>query len=264
MPLIFEELTHKIRCCIYNLHNTVGVGYDEETYHNGLKHIFRKKQIPYSSRKTKELKYREEKIKSMEYDLLVYDKIILELKNLQTDFVQANYVQLISYLKHWKKNLGLLVNFGLPKVYIKRIPFSEKEKNIYENYEYIKNCISQEERLVLGKIRKAILNIYNDQGLGYGNLIYSKMVKIELNYQKIQYLKEPVIKVTLDNICLREYPISHFLIDNRVLLDVIALHEKIQFYDVAKTRTYLQALKLKTGLIVNFGKRQLQILGVRV
>ena len=33
-------------------------------------------------------------------------------------------------------------------------------------------------------------------------------------------------------------------------------------YDFARTKTYLSSLGLKFGLIVNFGKRQLQIYGV--
>jgi len=38
----------------------------------------------------------------------------------------GKYFQIISYLKFWKKSLGLLVNFGQEKVKVERVPFAEK------------------------------------------------------------------------------------------------------------------------------------------
>jgi len=53
------------------------------------------------------------------------------------------------------------------------------------------------------------------------------------------------------------------LIENRIVFDIKALHEKIDFYDIAKIQSYLRALGLKIGIIANFGKNALEIRGVR-
>ncbi len=46
MSLIYEDLTEILRGYIFETHNIQGVGYDEETYHQGL--IFHlKKRLPY-------------------------------------------------------------------------------------------------------------------------------------------------------------------------------------------------------------------------
>jgi PD-(D/E)XK nuclease superfamily len=54
-----------------------------------------------------------------------------------------------------------------------------------------------------------------------------------------------------------------WLIENRIICDIKALHEKIDFYDIAKIQPYLRALGLKIGIIANFGKNDLEIRGVR-
>lgn len=53
--------------------------------------------------------------------------------------------------------MGLLVNFGLQKVVVKGIPFSEKEKRINENYDFIKELLVDNDRKVSVRVRVAIL-----------------------------------------------------------------------------------------------------------
>ncbi|MCI0694763.1 GxxExxY protein [candidate division KSB1 bacterium] len=51
-------------------------------------------------------------------------------------FLQNHYVQIISELKLWQKDLGLLVNFGRLKTEFERIPFDEKEKKVVEVFKH--------------------------------------------------------------------------------------------------------------------------------
>jgi hypothetical protein len=52
-------------------------------------------------------------VHTFEADLLVWDKIILELKVLpRSGFASAHIAQIIHYLKCWKMDLGFLVNYG--------------------------------------------------------------------------------------------------------------------------------------------------------
>ena len=125
---IYEDLTHKLIGCFFNTHNGLGVGYDEKAYHKALERHFQKMGVEYQSKERKAIIHRNCKVREYEADFVVFKKIILELKTLQSKFLQANYVQIISELKLWNLRLGLLVNFGLQKVEIERIPFTEKEK----------------------------------------------------------------------------------------------------------------------------------------
>ena len=43
MELIYEDLTHELIGCFFQVHNSLGVGYDEFTYHKALERRFHKK-----------------------------------------------------------------------------------------------------------------------------------------------------------------------------------------------------------------------------
>ena len=65
-------------------------------------------------------------------DLVVEDKIILELK--AVEFMPKTFeTQLINYLKTTGYKLGLLVNFGAPKLYIKRLVWTDPRKSIIKD-----------------------------------------------------------------------------------------------------------------------------------
>ncbi len=123
MTLLHKELTFELRKCMIEVHNEIGAGFDEETYHQGLLRRFMKVGIPYVSKQQREVTHRGASIKVFELDYLADDKVIIELKCLRCGFLRANYVQILSYLKLWQKNLGLLVNWGFPRLQIKRMSF---------------------------------------------------------------------------------------------------------------------------------------------
>jgi len=264
MELIYKDLTHRIRRCIYDVHNALGTGYDEETYHNALILSLKKVGIPVRSKERRVLIHRDREIKKFELDLIVFDKIILELKSIQCDFLQPNYVQIISYLKLWQKHLGLLVNFGLPKAKIKRIPFTEKEKSIIEDYSYIEHLINHENREHLKNLRAAILSVHELHGLGFGENIYQGLIEAELDFRKVKYEIGKIIPVEYEGHVIRKFEMKLPLIEDKFVCLVTAIHDRIDFYDIAKLKTYMKALNIKIGLIVNFGKSSLEIHGVSI
>ncbi|MDZ7377218.1 MAG: GxxExxY protein [candidate division KSB1 bacterium] len=263
MGLIYEELTHQLIGCFFEVHNKLGVGYDEKAYHKALEKLFQMRGISFRSKERKTLSHRDCKVKDFEVDFIAFDKIILELKSLQSNFLQSNYIQILSELKLWDLRLGLLVNFGLQKVEFERIPFNEKEKRINENYDFIKSFITETERHVLGKLRDAILFIFNTHGLGYGESVYHKMLAIELDYRKINYQTQFPIEVRFEENIISTFKMKPILVENQIVCDIKALKDTIDFYDIAKIQSYLRALKLNIGIIVNFASDQLEIKGIR-
>jgi GxxExxY protein len=209
------------------------------------------------------LTHRGKKVREFEADFTTFGKIILELKALQSGFVRANYVQIISELKLWGMQLGLLVNFGLQKVNVERIPFTEKPKTILENYDYIKHGINEKDRNVLARLRDAVLHVFETHGLGYGNVVCQKLVQTELDFRKIEYRNRCPIDVKYEGEIISSFKMKPLLVEDRLICDIKALNEKIDFYDITKLQSYLRALGLKTGVIVSFGKTDLEIRGVR-
>ena len=260
---IYEDLTHTLIGYFFKIHNTLGVGYDEKAYHKALERCFQKMGIPYRSKERKIINHRDFKIREFEADFVVFDKIILELKALQSYFLQTHYVQIISELKLWQMRLGLLVNFGLQKVEIERMPFSEKAREIKENYDYIKNYLTDTDRILLAKLRDAILYVLDVHGLGYGQSIYQKIMGIELDYRQIKYQNRFPIKVKYDEEIISLFKMKPLLIENRLICDIKALVDEIDFCDIARMQSYLRSLGLKIGVIVNFGSDKLEIRGIR-
>jgi GxxExxY protein len=263
MGLIYEELTHQLIGCFYDVHNSLGVGYDEKAYHKALEKLFQMREIPSRSKERRTISHRDCKVKDFEVDFVAFDKIILELKSLQSNFLQSNYVQILSELKLWDLRLGFLVNFGLQKVEFERMLFDEKPKTKNENYDFIKSLITEKERHVLAKLREAILYIFNANGSGYGESVYNKMLAIELDYRKISYQTKFPIEVRFEEDIISTFKMKPLLIENQIICDIKALKDNIDFYDIAKIQSYLRALKLNIGIIANFGSDELEIKGIR-
>lgn len=69
--------------------------------------------------------------------------------------------------------------------------------------------------------------------------------------------------MTYEGEVISVFKMKLLLIKRRIICDIKALHENIDFYDIAKVQSYLRALSLKIGIVANFGRNGLEIRGVR-
>jgi len=247
MELLHKELTYKLKGCFYDVQNELGLGYDEESYHLALEERLKIEGISFQSKVEKYIEHIKTKVHQFIIDLIIQDKVILELKNIQTDFHKMHYVQLFGYLKCWQKDLGLLVNFGTPSVNDKRLAFTEKVPIIKENYTELNGLLSKSIQNHLKSIREAILTILKLHGLGYKNSIYKKILQAELNYLNIPFVPQITIPLKFREKNIRNFELKIPVITNCILCNIIALEEDIKT-DIKKTRTYLQDANLPFGL----------------
>jgi len=259
---LYKDLTYAIRQCVFDVHNEIGVGYDEETYHQGLIRKFGREGVVFSSKEKFKLKHRGILVQEFALDFLLEDKIILALKSLPCDFLQVNYVQLFTELKLWQKHLGLLVNFGLPKAKIERRIYDDKHFVVDENYDHVKNRMTETEQQIMKRVRDAILFVGETHGLGFGKSVVRKLVEAELAYQQIQNDKDVPIPINYLGEVIRTYKMRHLLLEKRLVCGITALQDAVTYHDISKIKSYLRALKLQVGLAVNFGKSKLEIKGV--
>ena len=120
--IIFEEESYLIQGAIFEVYKQMGCGFLEAVYQECLEKEFQIKEIPFASQQSITLSYKGIQL-NQKYipDFICYDKIIVELKAVQT-FAPEHKAQILNYLKATGFSLGLLVNFGShPKVEIIRM-----------------------------------------------------------------------------------------------------------------------------------------------
>jgi len=113
-----KPLTEKIIRCAFNVHNELGSGFLEKVYENALRMELIQENLEVKQQVPVEVRYKGKTIGNYCADLLVNDKILIELKAVET-LVKEHEVQLVNYLKATGLTIGLLINFG-PSVQIKR------------------------------------------------------------------------------------------------------------------------------------------------
>ena len=118
--LIFADITYKIRRATFNVYNILGFGHKEQVYQKAITKEFEEMKLSYKKEESLAVRYKDEVVGNYRPDFIIDDKVILELKSVE--FMPKSYdTQLIHYLKTTGFQVGLLVNFGSPKLVIKRL-----------------------------------------------------------------------------------------------------------------------------------------------
>jgi len=121
-----KELTEKIINIFYRVYNKLGYGFLEKIYENAMMIEFKREGILAISQSPIKVFYDGEVIGEYYADILVDNKVIVEIKASKR-LVEENEAQLLNYLKATDIEVGLLLNFGTePEV--KRKAFNNTRK----------------------------------------------------------------------------------------------------------------------------------------
>jgi GxxExxY protein len=93
------------------VHRTLGCGFVEAVYRNALVIELRKAGMSFELHPTISVIYEEEEVGVFQADLIIEDKVIVELKAASA-LTDEHCVQLVNYLSSTKIEDGLLLNFG--------------------------------------------------------------------------------------------------------------------------------------------------------
>jgi GxxExxY protein len=115
-----DELTEKIIGCAFTVSNTLGAGYLEKVYENALAHELRKAGLTVEQQKRVEVFYDGVMVGYFDSDIIVEEIVILEIKAVRA-LDDAHKAQTLNYLKSTGLRVGLVINFGRPKIEIKRV-----------------------------------------------------------------------------------------------------------------------------------------------
>lgn len=119
MPLLHEELTSTILSACFEVSNELGAGFLESVYEKAMLIALRHKGLKAIAQFPIEVSFRGESVGQYYADIFVEDTIIVEIKTI-TALSPEHKAQVINYLKATGIEVGLLVNFGNPKLEYRR------------------------------------------------------------------------------------------------------------------------------------------------
>lgn len=120
-----DALTEKIIGSAYSVANILGFGFLEKVYENALAVELKALGMKVEQQKPISVFYKGVNVGDYIADLLVEDSVLIELKSVKT-LSDIHKSQLLNYLVATNKSVGLLINFGSPRIEIKRVLNSKK------------------------------------------------------------------------------------------------------------------------------------------
>ncbi|MFH1123647.1 MAG: GxxExxY protein [Pseudomonadota bacterium] len=115
-----NKVSERVIGCAYQVSNTLGNGFLEKVYENALAHDLRKVGLAVEQQSPIQVFYDGVVVGDYVADLLVEKSVLVELKAVKA-LDQIHFAQCLNYLKATGLNLCLLINFGTPRVQVKRI-----------------------------------------------------------------------------------------------------------------------------------------------
>lgn len=115
-----DKITESIIKCAMKVSNTLGAGFLEKVYENALAMELRQADLEVEQQKKIHVKYEGAVVGDYIADLVVNDSVLLEIKAAKA-IDEVHQAQLLNYLKATGLRVGLILNFGTPRMGIKRM-----------------------------------------------------------------------------------------------------------------------------------------------
>jgi GxxExxY protein len=117
-----KDITEKIIGASYEVHKFLGNGFQEVIYQRALAYEMRKSGLSFAREIEQEIFYKdlEEPIGTRRADFVVEGKVLVELKAI-IELNDVHLAQALNYLKAYKLEVGLLINFGSKSLTFRRL-----------------------------------------------------------------------------------------------------------------------------------------------
>lgn len=117
--IIYKDLSYKIVELAMKVHCKLGCGFLEKVYENALMTLFQKNNISAQQQAPIKIYFEEQLVGDYYADILVEDKIILELK-IVDQIIDLHRDQILNYLRATGLKLGMILNFKKTKLEYER------------------------------------------------------------------------------------------------------------------------------------------------
>ena len=118
--LELDRVTSKIIGCVYRVSNRLGCGFLEKVYENALAIELARARLKFKQQHPIEVFYDKLLVGQYLTDLMVENQVIVELKAAKA-FDEMHAAQCMNYLRASGLHVCLLINFGTPRVQIRRV-----------------------------------------------------------------------------------------------------------------------------------------------
>lgn len=123
---LYEEESYKIRGACFAVYNALGGGIRENMIERALVEELKSREFGVATQTRIDVKYKNKKIGTYIPDIVIDDKIIVELKS-KPFITKEDEKQFWGYIKGSEYELGFLINFGPSKLAIKRFIHTKKK-----------------------------------------------------------------------------------------------------------------------------------------
>ena len=117
---LYKDLTGEIIEAAFEVHNTLGCGMLEKVYENAIVKELELRGKTVTQQKEFRVEYKGQEVGIYIADVIVEDKVILEVKTVQK-IDDVHRAQLLNYLQISGLRVGLLMNFSKPRLQYERL-----------------------------------------------------------------------------------------------------------------------------------------------
>jgi GxxExxY protein len=111
-----DPLTQSIIGCAIEVHRTLGPGLLESAYEQCMAHEMTLQQIAFRLQVPTPVEYKGLRLAcAYKADVIVQERVIVELKSVET-VTALHHAQLLTYMKVSRAEVGLLINFNVPRL----------------------------------------------------------------------------------------------------------------------------------------------------
>jgi GxxExxY protein len=123
-----ELITRTVIGCAFEVINELGAGFLESVYEKAMLLALRQKGLSATPQYPARVMFRGECVGDFYADIFVEEKVIVELKAVKA-IAPEHQAQIINYLNATGIEVGLLINFGNPRLEYKRFTRSKDYKH---------------------------------------------------------------------------------------------------------------------------------------
>jgi GxxExxY protein len=111
--------------------------------------------------------------------------------------------------------------------------------------------------LVTGRIIGCAQKVHCFLGNGFQEVIYQRALEIELGKSGLSFEREKEMDIFYEDILIGHRRVD-FLVDGDVMVELKAL-TKFEDVNFAQAINYIEAYKVRIGLLINFGAKSLEV-----
>jgi GxxExxY protein len=253
-PLVYAVIGHAMAA-----HRDLGPGLDEVFYHQLLAERLKADGIEHLFKPRRTLEHRGFTADVFEPDLVLPGKLVPELKALSGGFEPQHFLQLKAYLKLWHIRQGLLFDFGKESLITQSYLYDDPPPPQLDPRKLVGGVPPNAEPYLVRSLGECLARVASAHGFGYRDTTYRGLLAGDLSAEGMGCVSAPAVPVRVGGRLLGEAVLSRVLVVGHSALLVLSQRDRIRAADRAVLQTALRLLGLPWGVIVHFGKEELQL-----